>query len=145
MSGGPRLVLAIPDPRVRLRLVAALGARAELHPLASGEDPVRSCRSLRPELLLLAVPATRPAEALATSRAIKTEPGAAPRVVLVDPERHTRHPQAALESALADGYLGLELDEAALWAFLDEVRQGKRPVRAGEPPKRGLLARLWRS
>lgn len=145
MSPGARLVLAIADTRVRLRLVAALGARAELHPLATGEDPVKACRSLRPELLLLAVPRTRPADALATSRAIKTEPGTRPRVVLVDPERNTRHPQSAMESALADGYLGLDLDEAALWAFLDEVRKGQRPIRAGDPPKRGLLARLRRS
>lgn len=142
MRERPRLLLVLPDARARLRLVAALGTRAELHALAEGEEPLRLARSLRPDLVLLAHGRRSTAELLALSRGLKTEPGHCPRVVLFDPEGRLRHPMAALESGLADGILGRDLGEEPLWTFLDRVLRGERPVEAGPRAPRGLLARL---
>lgn len=142
MSERPRVLLATPDPRERLRLLAALRDAFELLPLSQGEDPMRATRAQRPALVLLSVPRAHAQNTLRACRAIKTDAGSPPRVALVDPGRRLHHPSQALEASLADGYLGQELPDEELRAFVQQVLAGERPVREGPPPVRGLLDRL---
>lgn len=138
-----RVLLAQPDARGRLRVMSALGGRYDLVPLAPDEDPLRAVRSHRPALVLLEVPRGRSQNTMRACRAIKTDAGAPPRVALLDPQGRLTDPRAFLEACLADGYLGLELDDEDLRAFVREVLAGQRPVREGPPRRRGLLSRLF--
>ncbi|MCK6504069.1 hypothetical protein L6R53_11815 [Myxococcota bacterium] len=144
MSERPRVLLATPDARERLRLLSALRDLFELMPLAPGEDPLRACRAQRPAAVLLSVPRHQVQNTLRACRAIKTDAGAPPCVALVDPSRRLSHPDQAVQASLADGYLGLELPDEELVAFVRAVLAGERPVRAGEAAPRGLLDRLLR-
>lgn len=144
MSERPRVLLATPDARERLRLLSALRESCELSPLGPGEDPLRATRALRPEVVLLAVPRSQVQNTLRACRAIKTDAGAPPRVALIDPGRRLSHPDQAVQASLADGYLGLELPDEELVAFVRAVLAGERPVRAAEEAPRSLLDRLLR-
>ena len=135
MTEPVRILLAQPDARGRLRVMSALRSRYVLLPLGPGEDPVRAMRVHRPSLVLLEVPRARSGNTLRACRAMKTDAGSPPRVALLDPRGRLRHPQAAVESSLADGYLGVEGDDAALRAFVEAVLRGERPVTAGPPRK----------
>lgn len=141
-GGRPRVLLAVPDTRERLRLVEALRDRFDLTPLPVDEDPVRVTRSLRPQLVLLSVPRGRTGATLRACRAIATDAGSPPRVALIDGGCRLTSPETALQACLGDGYLGLELPDDQLVAFVSDVLAGKRPVLVGEPRRRGLLDRL---
>lgn len=136
------VLLAVPDPHLRLGLLAALRDRYSLTPLGPGEDPLRAARRLRPSLVLLAVPRSRSAATLHACRAIKTDAGTAPLVALIDVNARLSHPNSAVEAASADGYLGMDLEDADLLAFVQAVLSGERPVCVSPDRPRGLLARL---
>ncbi|NOY27133.1 MAG: response regulator transcription factor [Oligoflexia bacterium] len=143
-TGRVSVLLAVTAPRLRLRIMAALRDRYSLTPLGPGEDPLRAARSLRPKLVLLAVPRSHSAATLHACRAIKTDAGTTPLVALVDVDARLSHPSSAVEAASADGYLGMNLDDADLLAFVQAVLDGERPVRASPDRPRGLLDRLLR-
>ncbi|RME23862.1 MAG: hypothetical protein D6798_12600 [Deltaproteobacteria bacterium] len=138
----PSVLLALPDPRSRLRVTAALRGRYDLVPIEPGGDPLRAVRAVRPRAVLLQVRRGQTANALRACRAIKTDAGNPPLVALVDPRRRLSDPVAALQASLADGYLGDEPEPAALRAFMDELLAGRRPVRAAPVRRRGLWRRL---
>lgn len=140
----PRILLAQPETRSRLRVTAALRGRYDLVPLAPGDDPLRAVRSVRPALVLLEVPRHQSANSLRACRAIKTDAGSPPLVALLDLGQQVRTPRAAVEACLADGYLSAELDDDQLRAFVADVLAGRGPMRQGPPRPRGLLDRLLR-
>jgi hypothetical protein len=138
----PRLLLWEPEPRARLRTVAALRGLADVL-LADdpSENPVRLVRRLRPELMLLALGRGRLSPGLQSCRVIKTDQGRPPRVGLTDRWSRLRDPDQALVGCDGDGYLGGVPDAAALRMFVADLMAGRRPVHL-HPPEPGLLGRL---
>jgi len=63
-------------------------------------------------------------------------------VGILDPWRRLEDVPGALESSMADGYLGGQLDRSVAESFLAELLAGRRPQHVFEPAPRSIWGRL---
>lgn len=142
LSGRPRLLVIDDHPARRLESTATLAPLFDAFPLAHDEDPLRAARTRRPDIALVTL-ARRDAEAgLRLVRTLRTDPRPVPRVGVLEHPPYARGPWVAMELWMADGWLGLPADAAALRAFTEALWRGDRPVRRPPAPERGALGRL---
>lgn len=133
MKRSPTLLVADPNVRSRLRVVDTLRADFAVSIPGPGETPLRAVRRLSPELVLLAVPRGRAAEAVRTCRVIKTDSNHPPRVGLLDPRNRLVLPDQAVSAALADGYLGGARVREELDTFIHALFKDTRPIMRPHP------------
>ena len=138
----PSLLLVDPNTRDRLRVMAALTGLADAHTPEPSDDPVRLVRHSRYELVLVALPRLAARRGLSLCRTLKTDGGRPPPVGILDPWRRLRELPTALETSLADGYLGGEATPETLARFLDGLRSGTQPRLELPAPPRSLWGRL---
>ena len=134
-----RLLVAVPDPVMRLVALDALRDRYDVVPMPTDEDPLRAARRLKPAVVLLAIPLGRTQGALRAARSLKTEANP-PRVGLIDRPGRLSDPEGAIAGGVADGYLSGTADADAMRAFVADMRAGRRPIVKGA--ERGLIGRL---
>ena len=125
----------------RLGRAAALSARWRVLALESFEALSRVQRAERPTLVLLSVDPAHPGAATRAAQRAKSELSP-PRVGLTCPSR-VDDPAALVAGCGADGWLGGEVSEATLNAWVAQVMRGERPITQDPAPRRGLLGRLW--
>ena len=142
-SGAERLGLVIVEehPARRLGRAAALSARWRVLALESADSLSRVQRAERPALVLLSVDPAHPGAATRAAQRAKTEQSP-PRVGLLCHGR-VDDPAALVLGCGADGWLGGEVSEATLNAWVAQVMRGERPITQDPAPRRGLLGRLW--
>ncbi len=143
----PRVLVVDDRPRDRLHVVAALAERFDVFPLPTGDDPLRTARARRPDLVLLSLGGGGADEALRVCRTLRTDVRPIDHVAVYVRGRPSRPPGPVRDTWLADGYLAGDLDPPAIVAFVDAVLRGEHPVHhpvgTGSPLAR-LVGRLRR-
>ena len=142
-GGAERLGVVIVEEHLARRLAraAALSARWRVLALESFDTLGRVQRAERPTLVLLSVDPAHPGAATRAAQRAKSELSP-PRVGLTCPGR-VDDPAALVAGCGADGWLGGEVNEATLNAWVAQVMRGERPITQDQAPRRGLLGRLW--
>lgn len=137
----PIALLLEPEPRIRIRVVAALRGVVDVRvPEDPTEAPVRSLRAVRPDVVLLAMGRGRLAPSLNQCRVLTTDQGSTARVGLTDRWCRLRHPAQALRRCGGHGYLGGVPTDDAIRRFALALIAGQQPVHLA-PPEPGLLGR----
>lgn len=135
-----RVMLVDADPMRRLALVAALRESFAVLPVEEGRDLLKEVRAQRPDLVLLALDASRLAESLRSARVIRSDP-TPPLLGLVGALRRGPDPEALMERSLANGLLLGRPEPAQLNDWVTRVLAGERPV-LRLARGRGLLSKL---
>mgnify|MGYP000250283138 CR=1 FL=1 len=142
MTALPRVLLVDPATRDRLIVVSGLQGIADVHTPEPSDHPVRLVRHNRYDIVLIALPRLAARRGLGLVRTLKTDGGRPPPVGVLDPWRRLRDIPGAMESSLADGYLGGSVDASVLADFLAALQAGDRPLVKRPSPSRSLWGRL---
>lgn len=143
MNGSrPRLLVIDDDPARRLESTSILAQPFDAFPVAHEEDPLRAARTRRPDIALVTLSRRDTEAGLRLVRTLRTDPRPVPRVGVLEPPPYARGPWVAMELWMADGWMGVPVDAAALLEFTEALWRGERPVRRPPPPSRGLVGRL---
>ena len=143
MSARSSILVADPDVRGRLWIVDVLRSDFAISIPGPGEGPLRACRRLRPQCVLLAVPRGRSMEAIRTCRSIKTDSNEPALVGILDQWGRISRPARVLSSAMADGYLGGQVTPDEVLSFTQDLLERKNPVVSKAPPPR-FFERFWK-
>lgn len=139
----PRVLVVDATPAQRLRVVAALSAGFEPAALADGEDPLRTARAKRPDLVLFALDRADVDQVLRYCRTLRTDIRPIERVAVYTRGQPPRPSETILETWKADGLLAGTVDEVADFAWA--VLRGERPVRVAQTGPLGRLIGRIRS
>lgn len=140
-SPKPRVLVVDENPRRRLLVVAALAPRFDVHPLPAGEDPLRTARGRRPELVLFALDRANADDTLRFCRTLRTDVRPIEHVAVYADGRPPRPAEVVTEAWRADGYLAGAFGGDEVLAFAEAVLRGERPVRLPATSD-GVLSRL---
>jgi DNA-binding response OmpR family regulator len=139
-----RLLLVDEVPARRLAAAAALSAHFDVLPLPDGEDPVRSARTLTPDLAIISLHPRKRTATLRLVRILRTDVRPVGRVGVVDRGAERASPAEVTGQWLADGYFGGDPNPAELTAFALAIARGERPVTELEPPLESTARRILR-
>ena len=142
MKSLPRVLLVDPTTRDRLIVVSGLQGVADVSTPEPNDHPVRLVRRESFDAVLIALPRLAATRGLGLVRTLKTDAGRPPPVGVLDPWRRLRDIPGAMESSLADGYLGGSVDADVLASFLADLRAGTRPVVERPSPPRSVWGRI---
>ncbi len=137
----PRVLVVDDGPRFRLLVVAALSGAFDVFSLTPGDDPLRTARARRPDLVLFAMDRQNADDVLRACRTLRTDVRPIDRVAVYAHGRPPRPVDVVVDTWRADGYLAGELDPPGVRAFAEAVLRGERPVRVPEA-RSGTLGRL---
>lgn len=140
----PRLLLVEHQAHRRLALIDRLRDRFHPEAIPLGQDPLRTLRARRPEMVLLVVHPWMPNRAYRVCRWLKTDARPLDRVGIINLNGPARSGSSVLNRDHADGYYQGPEDLEALEAFARAIWQGRRPVVEEPRPGRSLRALLAR-
>lgn len=137
----PRLLVVDEDPARRFELTATLSARFDAWALPAEEDPLRTARNQRPDVVVVVYGGRRTDDGLRLIRALRTDTRPIERVAAIEVGARPRGGFVAMELWMADGWLALPNPPEAVEAFVGAVWRGERPkVSAVSEP--GAVRRL---
>lgn len=101
----------------RLGLVVALRDDFDVRTVEDEGELLRTCRSVRPDLVIIGVDPLRAPRSLRAARMVRSEP-TAPRVGMLHPGARRPRPEQLLQESLANGYLGGDAtpEQVRAWA-----------------------------
>lgn len=121
------LAMADEDPVRRLQAIDGLRDRYVVHPIGPEDDALRVVRAKKPAVAVVVMSAAKPGQALRISRALKTEYGYRPLVLVVNRWVQRINADEVRLQWLADGYL-----EGA--GELSDLEHAVRAMLGGELP-----------
>lgn len=123
----PRLLVVDEDPARRIELTATLSGTFDAWALPAEEDPLRTARNQRPDLVVVVFGGRRGEDGLRLIRALRTDTRPIQRVAAIEVGARPRGAFVAMELWMADGWLALPNPPEAVEAFVGAVWRGERP------------------
>jgi hypothetical protein len=140
---GLTIMLVVPAAHTRLSLTRFLAQNYTLVPHQPDMAPMRTARTERPGLVLIAVRRRSPRTALELAQKLKTEGNRPPRVALIDTGGVLRAGDDLVQRGVIDGLLLGPID-AQVVPWVAAVCAGQAPI-VGTAPSGGLRERMRRA